>query len=318
MSSATADRQGRRGTSRAFRRVPWWCALAATAWLVVALPPTAAAGAPEVLVLEPAANLRQTPHISGRVLATLRAGETYEIATPRSGKPPRYILDDLGTLWLRVKVGEEVSGFVQTDQVSVAREEVRSPRGTPLLLVNIRTTADGETDRDLWLVAEGWRHTLRLASIEGRPIWDPSGDWFICQVDSGQQVRDPLMERTLERIERFSADGRTRILLATGSQPTLHPARREVYFYRDVNQHGHPVPPGVYAVSADGGPKRLVYLLPERYRFWKEDGGYFLQSPHPIVMPETNRLAVFAYEKSGALVRFTVRLDGQLIEIRSE
>ncbi|MFA5026415.1 MAG: hypothetical protein WC713_00935 [Candidatus Methylomirabilota bacterium] len=312
------NRHGRRDRARANRPALRSRASAVAAWLLTWVLLSAPALAADVLVLERSVSLRSTPHVSGRELATLRAGETYEIARRRLEKQPRYILDEQGTLWLRIQANEELAGFVQTDQISVAREEIRSPRGNPLLLVNIRTTADGETDRDLWLVGEGWQRTMRLASIEGRPVWAASGEWFICQVDSGRRVRDPLMERTLERIERFSADGRTRTLLAAGSQPTLHPGRHEVYFYRDVNAHGDPVPPALFAVSADGGPLRAVYPLPERYRFWKEDGDYFIQAPQPIVLPGTGRIVFFAYERGGFLTRFLVTLEGHPIEIRRE
>jgi hypothetical protein len=280
-------------------------------------PSVAAAG--DVLVLARSATLRLTPHITGKEIGAVQAGESHELARRASGKPARYVLDDQGILWLRIKVSDDLIGWVQTDQVSVAREEFRSPRGTPLLLVNIRTTADGETDRDLWLIPDDWRRARRLVGIEGRPIWSPSGDWFLCQVDTGQAVRDPLMERNVERIERFTADGRTRTVLATGTQPLLNPAKNEIYFYRDVDEHGDPVPAGLYAVSADGGhASRPVFLLPERYRFWKENGDYFVQAPPPILQAAANRLLLFAYEKSGVLARYTVSLDGHFLELRRE
>jgi hypothetical protein len=127
------------------------------------------------------------------------------------------------------------------------------------------------------------------------------------------------MERNVERIERFTADGRTRTVLATGTQPLLNPAKNEIYFYRDVDEHGDPVPAGLYAVSADGGhASRPVFLLPERYRFWKENGDYFVQAPPPILQAAANRLLLFAYEKSGVLARYTVSLDGHFLELRRE
>src|SRR5512136_1188090 len=94
----------------------------------------------DVLILRGTVSVRQRPHISSRELGTVRAGETYEVAARPSGKQPRYILDDEGHLWMKIRVSDELAGFVQTDQVSVAREEFRSPRGNPLLLVNTRTT----------------------------------------------------------------------------------------------------------------------------------------------------------------------------------
>ncbi len=177
------------------------CTLAVClAFLILA--PTAAFPA-DVLTLRSTVSVRQRPHISSREMGTVRAGESYEVAARPSGKQPRYILDDEGHLWMKIRVSDELAGFVQTDQVSVAREEFRSPRGNPLLLVNIRTTSDGDTDRDLWLIQDSWRSTARLASIEGRPIWAPSGEWFLCQVESRTVVRDNTMERMVERLERF-------------------------------------------------------------------------------------------------------------------
>ncbi len=277
-----------------------------------------AASPADVLILQGTVSVRQRPHISSRELGTVRAGETYEVAARPSGKQPRYILDDEGHLWMKIRVSDELAGFVQTDQVSVAREEFRSPRGNPLLLVNIRTTSDGDTDRDLWLIQNSWRRTARLATIEGRPIWAPSGEWFLCQVESRQIVRDNTMERMVERLERFSADGRTRTFLAAGSQPLLDPGRNEIYFYRDVDDQGEPVAPGLFAVSPEGRPLRLVFPLPERYRFWKEDGDYFVQAPAPTQQHPHGRIALFAYERNGTLVRYTVSPDGQLAEIRRE
>lgn len=292
--------------------------LAALSLAALLLAP-AAATAGDVLILARSVILRLTPHITGKELGAVFAGESYDFVRRPSGKPARYVLDDQGILWLQIRVSDDLVGWVQTDQVSIAREEFRSPRGTPLLLVNIRTTADGGTDRDLWLIPEQWHRARRLVEIEGRPIWSPSGDWFLCQVDTGQAVRDPLMERSVERIERFTADGRTRTVLATGTQPLLHPGRNEVFFYRDVDEHGDPVPAGLYVVSANGGhTTRPVFLLPERYRFWKETGDYFVQAPPAILQAAANRILFFAYEKSGVLVRYTVGLDGHLLEMRRE
>jgi hypothetical protein len=291
-------------------------ALALGLAILMAAPPVAVAA--DVLVLQRTVSVRQRPHISSREVGTIRAGEVYEVATRPSGKQPRYILDDEGYLWMRIRVSDELSAFVQTDQVSVAREEFLSPRGTPLLLVNIRATADGDTDRDLWLIQDNWRRTIRLARIEGRPAWAASGEWLLCQVESRQLVRDTTMERTVERIERFTADGRTRTFLAAGSQFLLDPTRNEIFFYRDVDDQGDLVPPGLFAVSPDGGPLRLVFSLPERYRFWKEDGDYYVQAPAPVLQQVPARLALFAYERNGTLARYTVTPDGHLVEIRRE
>ena len=292
------------------------CALAVCLVLLI-LAPSAAFPA-DVLILRGTVSVRQRPHISSRELGVVRAGEIYAVSTRPSGKQPRYILDDEEHLWMKIRVSDELAGFVQTDQVSVAREEFRSPRGNPVLLVNTRTTADGDADRDLWLIQDNWRRTARLATIEGRPIWAPSGEWFLCQVESRQVVRDSTMERKVERLERFSVDGRTRTFLAAGSQPLLDPGRSEIYFYRDVDDQGDPVAPGLFAVSPDGGPLRLVFPLPERYRFWKEDGDYFVQAPAPTQQQPHSRIALFAYERNGTLVRYTVTPDGQLAEIRRE
>lgn len=309
--SVREERQGGRPRRAAIPRH-----LAACLAMLILAPP--AAFPAEVLILRQTVSVRQRPHISSKELSAVRAGETYEVVARPSGKQPRYILDDEGHLWMKIRLSDDLVGFVQTDQVSVAREEFRSPRGNPLLLVNFRTTADGDTDRDLWLIQDNWRRTARLASIEGRPIWGPSGDWYLCQVESRQIVRDNTMNRMVERLERFSADGRTRTFLAAGSQPLLHPGRNEIFFYRDVDEQGDLVAPGLFAVSPDGGPLRQVFPLPERYRFWKEDGDYFVQAPAPALQQAPNRIALFAYERNGTLARYSVTTDGQLVEIRRE
>jgi hypothetical protein len=286
--------------------------------LAILLLATGIALSADVLILQRTVSVRQRPHIASRELGTIRAGEVYEVAIRPSGKQPRYILDDVGHLWMKIRVNDELSGFVQTDQVSISREEFPSPRGAPLLLVNIRAAVDGDTDRDLWLIQDNWRRTTRLARIEGRPVWAASGEWFLCQVESRQVVRDNTMERTVERLERFTADGRTRTFLAAGSQFLLDPGRNEIFFYRDVDDQGELVPPGLFAVSPDGGPLRLVFPLPDRYRFWKEDGDYYVQAPAPVHLQAPARIAFFAYERNGTLARYTVTPDGHLVEIRRE
>ena len=41
-------------------------------------------------------------------------------------------------------------------------------------------------------------------------------------MDTNRPIKDPTVDRTLEQIEKFSADGHTRTLLATGTYPVLH------------------------------------------------------------------------------------------------
>lgn len=290
----------------------WLIPLASSGWPRVLL-------AADVLILARDVPIRQTPQLSGKVLKVARPGETYEVPGRRPGKSqPLYFLDEHGDLWVKIRLGEEQSGFVATERVSVAREEYRSPRGQPLLIVNLRPTGDGGAARDLWVVDEGWQRTRRLAAIEGRPIWASHGDWFICQVDSGRPVKDPVVDRTVERIERFSADGRSRTMLAAGSHPVLYEQRGEVYFYRDVDDIGDPVPPGLFAASVDGGQVRAVYPLPERYKFWKEDGDFFVEAPPPVIHTGQNRIWFYAFEPFGARVRFTVSPEGQFLELRRE
>lgn len=295
-------------------RRTWLAALLLSCWWW-----PAEAQAAEALVLARDTLIRVTPHVSSRVVKTAQPGETYEIPGRRSGKgQPLYIMDERGELWVKVLVTETVSGFVRTDLVSVAREEYRPARGTTLLIVNLRPTADGGVSRELWVAQDGWQRTRRLATIEGRPVWASHGEWFICQVESERPIKDQSMDRTVERIERFSADGRVRTMLAVGSAPVLLETRGEVFFYRDLDDQGEAVPPGLFAVHVDGHPLRPVYLLPERYRFWKEDGDYFVQAPPPTLSPTGNRITLHAFETMGTRVRITVGLDGQFLELRRE
>jgi hypothetical protein len=277
------------------------------------------AQAADAVVLGRDTLIRQTPQTSGKVVKTARPGETYEVPGRRPGRSqPLYILDEKGDLWVKIRVSDEESGFVPTDLVAIAREEYRSPRGNPLLIVNLRPTGDGGLSRDLWVIQEGWQRTRRLATIEGRPIWASHGEWFICQVDSERPIKDQSVDRNIERIERFSADGRVRSVLASGSYPILNEARGEVYFYRDVDDHGEAVPAGLFAVSVDGGGLRQVYPLPERYKFWKEDGDFFVQVPPPIFHAAQNRILFFAFEPMGSRVRFSVSPEGQFLELRRD
>jgi hypothetical protein len=137
-----------------------------------------------------------------------------------------------------------------------------------LLIVNLRPIGD-RAFRELWVALDGWERTRRLATIQGRPVWASHGEWFICQADSERPIKDPLMDRTVERIEKFSADGRVRHMLAAGSYPVLHEARGEIYYYRDVDDQGE-APAGLFAVSVT---RRLRPVYPCRaHKFWKEDG----------------------------------------------
>jgi hypothetical protein len=284
--------------------------------LVLAIAPRPARAA-DALVLGRDVPIRQAPHISSSIIKRTRPGETLEVIG-RRGKGQSLYLDERGDVWIKIRVKDDQIGFVQTDTVSVAREEYRSPRQNAVLIVNLRSTANGNVDRELWLVEADWQRTQRQGEIEGRPIWDSQGDWFVAQVDSELPVKDPSMDRTLERIERFSADGRTRTTLAAGSYPTINEARNEVYFCRDVDEQGTPVPAGLYVVSLDGGFPRPIYLLPERFRFWKEDGDFFVQAPAPVLQAGAPRIALFAFDPKGARFRFSVSLDGQYVEQRRD
>jgi hypothetical protein len=287
-----------------------------TVGLALALYATAAFGA-DALVLGQDVPVRQAPNISARIVARAKPGEMLEVIGRKPGKGQSLYLDERGEVWIRVRVKDDLAGFVQTNQVSVAREEYKAPKKKAVLIVNLRATVDGDVSRELWLVQGDWQHTRRLGNIEGRPIWDDDGEWFLIQVDSDLPVRDQLMERTVERIEKHSADGRTRTVLAAGSYPVVSHARQEVYFYRDVDEHGDPVPPGLFAVSLHGGPPRPIYLLPERFRFWKEDGDFFVQAPPPALQPG-HRVTLFAFDRSGGRFRFSVALDGLFVEQRRD
>lgn len=281
--------------------------------------PAATARAAEALILGRDVYIREAPQVSAKAIKTAQAGETYEVTGRKPGKgQPLYILDERGNLWVKVRVSEEVQGYIRTDLVSVAREEFPSPRGNPRLIVNLRPGIDGAVQRDLWLVQKDWRFTRRLGLIEGKPIWASQGEWFICQVDSERPVKDPNVERTVERIEKFSADGRTHTLLAAGSYPVLDEARGAVFFYRDVDEQGEPVPPGLFAVNVDGRNLRPVFFLPEGFRFWKEDGDFYVQAPPPILQASANRISLRAFDARGAKIRFTLTLDGQLVEQRPD
>lgn len=276
-----------------------------------------AAGATDALILGRDVPILQAPHSTAAVLKTAHPGETYEVVGRNIGKgQPLYILDARGNLWMKVRVGDEAPGYIRTDGVSISHEEYRSPKGTPMLLVNQRPTADGAIVRELWLVHEGWQRTRRLALIEGRPIWASHGDWFLCQVDSERPIKDQTVDRTIERIERFSADGRSRSILAAGSYPLLDEARGEVYFYRDLDEQGDAVPPGMFAVNVDGNNLRPVFLLPEGHRFWREDGDFYVQAPQPNLQASANRIVLYGFDRKGVKSRFTITLDGHLFELR--
>ena len=79
-----------------------------------------------------------------------------------------------------------------------------------------------------------------------------------------------------------------------------------------------PVPSGLFAVNVDGTNLHPLYILPERYRFLKEDGDFFAQVPPPVFHGAANRISLFAFDAQGSKFRFTVTLDGHLVEFRRE
>ncbi len=287
---------------------------ACTALLLLASRPDAMLAA-DALVLGRDVAIRQAPDISARIITRAKPGDTLEVIR-RKGKGQSLYLDERGELWTKIQLKDEV-GFVPTDLISVAREEYRSPKQNSLVLVNLKPTANGNVEREAWLVQGEWQNTRRLAEIDGRPIWGNEGEWFLVQADSDVPVRDQFMERTVERIEKFSADGRQRTLLAAGTYPVVNESRAEVYFYRDVDEHGEPVPAGLYTVGLDGGLPRPIYLLPERFRFWKEDGDFFVEVPPPALQPG-GRVTLYAFDRGGGRFRFTVAVDGHFVEQRRD
>lgn len=295
------------------------CARAVGLLLLLGFPSARAAAAADALILGRNIPILQAPHKTAAVIKTGQPGETYEVVGRKTGKgQPLYTLDELGDLWMKVRLSDEASGYIRTDGVSVAREEFRSPKGNPVLLVNLRPTADGSVVQELWVVSEGWHRTRRLALIEGRPVWAASGDWFLCQVDSERPIKSQTMDRNIERIERFSADGRSHSILAAGSYPLLNEARGEVYFYRDVDEQGEAVRPGLFAVNADGGNLHPLFFLPEGYRFWREDGDFFVQAPSPILNAAADFIRLYGFDRRGVKNRFTITLEGHLFELRIE
>jgi hypothetical protein len=78
------------------------------------------------------------------------------------------------------------------------------------------------------------------------------------------------------------------------------------------------VPPGLFAVNVEGSGLRPVSLLPERYRFWKEDGDFFVQAPPPLLHAAQHRVQFYAFEPMGSRVRFTVSPEGQFHELRRD
>ena len=63
---------------------------------------------------------------------------------------------------------------------------------------------------------------------------------------------------------------------------------------------------------------RPVFLLPEKYSFWKEDGDFFVQAPPPTLQLPAGRIVLRAFDRGGHKVRFTVSPEGQLIERKPE
>ncbi len=273
----------------------------------------------DALVLGREVLVREAPQPAAQVVRRAEPGQTFPVA-PRKGEKDQllYALDGRGDLWVKVQVGGGDTGFVRTDLVSVAHEEFRSPRGDSILFLNLRSTADGSVARDLWLIQNDWQHTRRLATIWGRPVWGGHGDWFLCETDSGRPVSDQSMDRTVEVIEKFSANGHSHSVLTAGSYPILDETRGEIYFYRDVDEHGVHVPPGLYAVKTDGSGLRPIFLLPEHFRFWKEDGDYFVQAPPPRFRAAADHISLFAFDRTGVRTRFKVALDGHLLNLRVE
>ncbi len=277
------------------------------------------AAAADVLILGRDVPILESPHATAAVIKMAHSGQSYEIIGRKSNMGrPLYILDGSGNLWLKIKASDDQNGFLRIDSVSVGREEFRSPKGNPLLIVNLRPTTDGGAVRELWVVQENWSRARRLGLIDGQPIWDSHGEWFLAQVDSERPIKDPNVDRTIERIEKFSADGRSRMLLAAGTCPVLLDSRGEVYFYRDVDEQGEAVPQGLFAVNVDGSNLHPVFRLPDRFHFWKEEGDFYVEAPGPTVNGSTGRIVFYAYDWSGLRVRFTVGLDGQILNIRTE
>jgi len=300
------------------RRLAAGVAAGALAFLLLCLG-AAECLAGEALVLARDVQIRLRPSTASRSLGTAQPGDFFDVGTRKGGRGgSSYFLDERGDVWVKVQGSGENTGFIRTDLVAINHEDFRSPRGNPLLLVNVRPTGTGEPARDLWLVEKDWEATHRLGPIVGNPIWVSSGDWFLFQKDSDRLVKDPNLDRTVELIEKVSADAKTQTTLAAGSYPVLDESRGEVYFYRDVDEQGLPVPPGLFAVKVEGTNPRPVFLLPEKHGFWKEDGDFFVQAPPPTLQVSAGRIVLRAFDRGGHKVRFTVSLEGQLIERKAE
>ncbi len=300
-----------------FRIVRVFCALL----MILSVFPSRvhAAQAADAVVLGKDTPILQEPRALAKVLRTAQPGEAFEIIGRKSGKSqPQYIIDEKGDIWVKVRLSREDIGFIRNDLVSVAHEDFPSPRGTPNLFVNLRWTADGSINRELWVIQENWKSTRLIGEIDGQPIWGTHGEWFVCVVDSERPIKDPLMDRTLERIEKVSANGRTRTVLAAGTYPIVNENRNEVYFYRDFDEQGDPIAAGLFSVSLEGGNLRPIYLLPDRWKLWREDGDFFVEVPPPVLHAGTNRISLYAYEPHGVRVKITVTLDGQFVELRRD
>ena len=59
-------------------------------------------------------------------------------------------------------------------------------------------------------------------------------------------------------------------------------------------------------------------LIPPARLFWKEDGDFFVQAPSPILYTSANRIALFAFDRKGKMSRFTITLEGNLVELLTD
>lgn len=284
--------------------------LALAAWLSLAAP----AAARDAVVLARDVRVRQEARPSARVLATVQPGDRLEFAGVGPKRDlPLYAVDPTGDFWVRVRMRDGREGYVKNDVVAAVREEIRPRRGDHFLIVNLRQTGDGLTARDLWVIRKDWATTRYLGAIDGTPVWGASGDWFISQVDSGVQAGGDV-PRPVERIDRYSRDGRERRTLAVGFAVAVLEGEGKILFLNDVDAQGNPAPPSVNAVNLDGSTLEVIFELPDGMRFWKEEGDYFVHAPPPRLSADGHLVALVAYDREGVETHFVVTVDGQLIE----